>query len=328
LTSVGRTTGGVESNEEAIKTAKAYTKRKKILGFHHSYHGQSILMMSLVLNAEEMKAIGPQYSNMIKMSFPSVYNTKFSPKTLLGKFENDLQQKLKNEDVAAFITEPGIITGWGSTYVAPRGFLKIARKLTKKYGTLFIVDEVGTGFSRCGALYGMNLEGVIPDIVTFAKGFSNGAAAIGAMVTTDEISGKTWKESNLQSTFGWLPVSCAAAKKNLELHLRDKVWQKSEEDGMYIRDILDKELGGFEQVGKIRGLGMEIGLSFIKDREKDSPDVDLAKKIVKKSKKRGIYILHGSSGNIQLMPPLVMERRDIDKGLDILITTIKKEITK
>ncbi|OGM60098.1 hypothetical protein A3A75_01700 [Candidatus Woesebacteria bacterium RIFCSPLOWO2_01_FULL_39_10] len=324
LTAVGRTTGGVESNEEAIKTARAFTKRSKILGFHHGYHGQSISMLSAVLEENEMKEIGPQISSVVRMEYPAVFRSKLSEEELLREFGEKLEKILKYEDIAAILSEPGIITGWGSTYVAPKGFTTLVRQLTKKYGTLLILDEVGTGFSRCGELYGMHIEDIVPDVVTFAKGFSNGAAAIGAMVTTSEIADKTWQVTNLQSTFGWTPVACAAALKNLQIHLRDKVWEKSKKDGEYMKKVLTKELWNLDNVGDVRGYGMEIGICFVDNKDKRTPDENLAKKVVSDAFQKGLYILYGSDGNIQLMPPLIINRKDLDKGLEILINTVKK----
>lgn len=323
---VGRTTGGMESNEEAIKTAKAYTNRKKIVGFRHGYHGQSISMLSIVLEKEfmEEKGLVPVFPAVEQMEYPTKHISNLTENDLLKDFEIRLENLLEKKDVAAVLTEAGIITGWGSTYTAPRGFLKTLRDLTKKYDTLLILDEVGTGFSRCGKLFGMEIEGIVPDIATFAKGFSNGAAAIGAMVTTEEIAERTWKKTNLQSTFGWIPISCAAAKKNLEIHLRDKVWIKSASDGNYMHDVLSKELLKLDFIGDIRGYGMELGVNFIDNKLNKNPNVELAQKVVKEAFNKGLYILYGDDGNIQLMPPLIINRRDLDIGLDILISSIKR----
>jgi 4-aminobutyrate aminotransferase-like enzyme len=326
LVAIGRTTGGVESNEEAIKTARAYTGRSKILGFYHAYHGQSLSMLSMILKDSEMSEIGPRYPNFLNMEYPATYKSDKNEIQLLKEFSIKFEQTLAKKDIAAVLVEPCMITGWGSSYVAPSGFTKLIRKLTKKYKTLLILDEVGTGFSRCGELFGMNIEEVEPDIATFAKGFSNGAVAIGAMVTTKEIAEKTWKVTNLQSTFGWTPVACAAALKNLEIHLRDKVWMKAKKDGEFVRKVLKKELLHLECVGDVRGLGMEIGVTFVRGKDKKVSDEELPKKIMKKCFERGLYVLYGDDGNIQLMPPLIIKRSDLEKGLDIFVKSVKDSI--
>ena len=152
LCAIGRATGGTEANIEALKVAKAYTGRKKIVGFAKTYHGQSSSTLALgYMSAKDLKQ-DPMYNNFIQIEFPTITHEQQNEKELLNAFSERLEEILCKSDVAAIMTEAGIITGWGSARIAPKGFLQIIRKLTKKYGTLLILDEVGTGFSRCGEL--------------------------------------------------------------------------------------------------------------------------------------------------------------------------------
>lgn len=321
LGAIGRATGGTEANEEAIKTARAYTRRKKIIGFKDTYHGQSFATLAIGYLPEYVESILPLTSGFVQLDFPKIYGTSKSPKEILADFTQNLEKVLAREDVAAVVTEAGIITGWGSTYVAPRGYLKIVRKLTKKYGTLLILDEVGTGFSRCGKLFGMELENVVPDIATFAKGLSNGAAAIGAMVTTTEIAKRIYDKINLTSTFGWTPIACAAALKTLKIHKQDKVWQKAKKDGEYLMNSLKQKLADDPRVKDIRGIGMEVGIELVKDKKiKGIPLVD---RVVESARKKGLHLVCDHASVIQLMPPLIISRKDLDQGIDILINLIK-----
>lgn len=322
LNAAGRATGGTEANEEAIKTARAFTERKKIIGFKNTYHGQSYSTMSIGYLPEDVKDISPMLEGFIQIDFPKTSGDKQTPQKILKDFESELERLLSNKDVAAIITEAGIITGWGSTYVAPSGYLEVIRRLTKKYGTLLILDEVGTGFSRCGKLFGLEIESVIPDIVTLAKGMSNGACAIGAMVTTQEIAEKTFAKTNLTSTFGWTPVACAASLKTLEIHKRDSVWEKANTDGKYMKESLKKNLFKAGLVDDVRGVGMEIGIT-VKGSKKGNNGAQVAKKVVEEAFKKGLHLIIGDGANIQLMPPLTIERKDLDKGLEILIDIIK-----
>ena len=320
LTAIERATGGTEANEEALKTARAYTGRKKIISFKNTYHGQSFATIAVGF-PEYMGSIAPFMEGIIRVEFPTTSGTYLGPEIILRNFATTLEKILEKEDVAALITEPRIITGWGSTYTAPEGYLKVVRKLTKKYGTLLILDEVGTGFSRCGKLYGMELEGITPDIVTLAKGMSNGAAPIGAMITTEEIAKKPLDKTNPFSTFGWTPVACAAALKTLQIHQRDKEWIKAEKDGEYLINTLKKELKNHQRVGEIRGIGMEIGIEFL-DKERANPDREYARQVVDAAYKKGLHLTLGDGGNIQIMPPLTIEREVLDRGIDILIDSI------
>ncbi len=319
-----RATGGTEANEEAIKTARAFTGRRKILGFRDTYHGHSLAVTAIGYPREysAWKAFGPIPGELIHIEYPNLYRTNKNPEERLADFAEGLELILKKKNVAAIVTEAGIITGWGSTYVAPKGFLKTIRKLATRYGTLIILDEVGTGFSRLGKLFGMQLEGAIPDIVTFAKGLSNGAAAIGAMVTTTEIAEKTWSKSNIYSTFGWTPIACAVVLKTLEIHKREKVWLKAERDGKYMMNVLQKELKNNPWVGDIRGIGMEIGIDFVKDKKTKEKNKETVEAVVKNAFKKRLHIVCDHESNIQLMPPLTIERKTLDDGLEILIETI------
>ncbi len=299
-----KATGGTEANEEAIKIARTYTGRTKIIGFKNSYHGQSAEELALVYKPSIIMGSAP--SEYIQMDFPEKDLTKFAQK---------LEEILKEKNVAAIIAEAGIVTGGGQTSVAPEGFLKTIRELTKKYGTLLILDEVGTCFSRCGQLFGMEIEGVVPDMATFAKGISNGAAAIGAVAIKEEIANKTEKQAVLISTFGWTALACAAASKVLEIHRRDKVWEKAQNDGRYIINVLRDKLGGNPKVKAIRGIGMEIGVLF-------NDDVDV-KALNQKLFDTGLLVAIDYN-NLQLMPPLTIEREILDQGLQILLSVVKE----
>lgn len=316
LTAVGRATGGTEANEMAIKTARAFTGRNTIVGFQETYHGQSVSTLAIGFP-------GPPVPDFVQLPYPQTYRTDKSPERVLQEFAGELEKALSNRDVAAVFTEAGIITGWGSTYVAPCGYLSLVRKLTEQYGTLMILDEVGTGFSRCGALFGLELGGITPDIVTFAKASSNGATPIGSMITREDIAEVTCAKTILLSTFGWTPLACAAALRTLQIHQRDKVWEKAQRDGEYIMSRLKKELADHPKVGDIRGLGMEIGLDIVNNKETKEKDAAGVEMIVQQAFKRDLHIVCDHQSNIQLMPPLTIERTVLDEGLTRLIECVK-----
>ncbi|KKU16203.1 MAG: Aminotransferase class-III [Candidatus Woesebacteria bacterium GW2011_GWC2_45_9] len=324
LASVARATGGTEANEESIKTARAFTGRKKIIGFKDTYHGQSFGTMSLGYLPKYVEAISPMVPEFIQIDYPETYRDNRDPKIILEEFSDKLEKILAKKDVAAIVTEAGIVTGWGNTRVAPKGYLKVVRNLTKKYGTLMILDEVGTGFSRCGRLFAMEIENIVPDIVTFAKGISNGACAIGTMVTRKEIADKVFDIANLTSTFGWTPVACAAALKTLQIHKRDMVWEQATKNGKYLIEVLKRELKDNPRVGDIRGIGMEIGIELVKDKRTKEKYLDLFPMITKKARDKGLHLLGDNDNVIQLMPPLVIENKVLDEGIGILLEAIKE----
>jgi len=322
LTGVGRGTGGTEANEMAIKTARAFTGRTKIIGFQETYHGQSTSTMAIGMPAPYVQDFLPSNPDFIQVEYPQTYRTEQSPEQVLRNFSVALEQVLSKRDVAAIVTEAGIVTGFGSCHVAPKGYLALVRKLADQYGTLMILDEVGTGFSRCGTLFGLELEGITPDIVTFAKGMANGAIPIGAMVTKADIAEATFAKTILVSTFGWTPVACAAAQRTLQIHQRDKVWEKARRDGEYIVSRLKQELAHHPRVGDIRGKGMELGIDMVKNKAGKEKDAEVVETIVQDAYKRGLHIVNDHASTIQLMPPLTIERKNLDEGLARLIECI------
>jgi 4-aminobutyrate aminotransferase-like enzyme len=321
---IGRSTGGTEANEQAIKLARASTGRKKILGIYDTYHGESLTDLAIGFRKKYIKKIAPLPSGFIHLQFPSTFLTHKSESETLDNFLTEFENLLKKKDVAAIITEAGIITGWGSTHVAPKGYLKSVRKLTQQYGTLLILDEVGTGFSRTGKLFGMEHENVVPDFVTFAKAISNGGAAMGAVVTKQEIAKQNHLDAILISTFGWTPVACAASLATLKVHMRDKMWEKSQETGNWFKKELINKLGTHPKVGDIRGIGMEIGLIFVSNQKSKKPDSAFAQEVSRIALKHNLYTISGDEGCIQLMPPLITQRKVLEEGIEIITQSIKE----
>lgn len=302
-------TSGTESVETAIKIARVYTGRKKIIGFESHYHGQLFAALSIGYPKNSHPKLDPLVPEIEPFIFP---HDKIS-EVDWQKFISDFEEIISKEDVAAVVTEPGIITGWGSTLVAYPGFLKKVREITSKYGTLLIVDEVGTGFSRTGKLFGIQHENVVPDMIALAKGISNGATAIGAVVGKSGIFEKSFSESILVSTFGWTPISCAASLKTLQIHLRDKTWEMAKSKGEHIMEKLKNNIGD-DLIG-VRGMGMEIGAQF--------KDAETCSKIQKACFADGLHVVVGSRNNMQIMPPINISQDLLDEGLDILIKNLK-----
>ncbi len=328
LAAIGRATGGVEANEMAIKMARVFTGKKKILGFVESYHGQTINCMSFGNLPDWIKKITPRGDlDIVQTEFPDRYRSGKSDEELLRELKDKLEYLFSEGDFAAIITEAKVITGWGDTKVAPEGFLQIIRDVTKKYGVLLIVDEVGSGFSRLGKLFAIEFEDISPDIVTLAKGISNGVMPIGAVATTKEIADATYADSNPQSTFGWTPPACAAALKTLEIHKRDKVWEQSEEKGKYLIENLRSELSDNPFVGDIRGIGMEIGVDLVTDKELKNKNGDLVRKVVDECFEKGLHLVHDHDSNIQIMPSLVISQEELERGLSIFVDVVNRHRT-
>ena len=307
-----KTTSGTEAVEVAIKIARAASGRKKIIGFKNSYHGQLFASMSLCMPANLTQAMAPLVPEFVQIDFPR--NT--GDEQVLQHFRGELDALLSKKDVAAIVCEPGIITGRGSVYVAPPGFLSAIRELTIKYGTLLIVDEVGTGFSRTGKLFGIEQESVVPDMICFAKAIANGAAAIGAVVGKSDVIESANPLANLTATFGWTSIACAASIKALEIHQREQIWEQSQSKGRYMMDCLKSRLSGNPEVVDIRGIGMEIGVEI-------KHSIAFYHKVSTTAAKNGLHLVGDPMMSlIQIMPPLTISERDIDEGVEILANAI------
>ncbi|MEA2056196.1 MAG: aspartate aminotransferase family protein [Patescibacteria group bacterium] len=322
LTAIGRANGGVEAVEQALKVTRAYTGKKKIVSFYEQFHGSTLNALALGYRPEWTESLMDKRDDIIQLEYPQVYRTDQSDEELLVELENKLEEIFSQKEVAAVITEAGIITGWGATYVAPEDFIKVIRRVTQKHNVLLILDEVGTGFSRTGSLFALHKFDLKPDIVTLAKGISNGSAPIAAMVTTEEIAQKTWKETNLQSTFGWNPVACAIANKTLEIHQREKVWQLAKDKGELARSFLTEKLVDNPHVGDIRGWGLEIGVDLVKDKETKDKNAELVEKVVVECGDKNLHLVCDHESNLQLMPNLLMAEATLTEGLEILVSVL------
>lgn len=307
-----RATSGTEAVEESIKIARAATGRKKIVGFSDTYHGQLFASMAIGYRPEYVKEIGPLVPEFIQLEYPRGVEGKDA----LAPFLAQLEELLAQKDIAALITEAGIITGWGSVFLTAPGYLKAVRELTAKYGTLLIVDEVGTGFSRTGKLFAIEHEGIVPDMVTLAKGFSNGAAAIGAVVLKSALTVPAASCANLTTTFGWAPICCAAVVKTLEVHQRDRVWEQAERKGEHMMKKLKDELKDVAFVVDIRGKGLEIGVEF-------DAAANVYQKVIDAAFEKGLHIIGNGESVLQLMPPLTIPDGVLDEALAILVDVIK-----
>lgn len=279
---------GTEANEGAIKLAKKYTGRHKLLGFHNSYHGDTHGSLSVTGRAI--------YRDPFEPLLPEVY---------FGHFNDPASVEMIDGDTAAVILEP--IQGEGGINPAEKKWLQALRSRCNETGTLLIFDEIQTGFFRTGTLFAFQHYEVVPDIITLAKAMSGGMP-MGAFASSSEIF-TVFKQDpplNHVTTFGGHPVSAAAALANLTVLLRDDFGQKALGIEQAAREILHGE-----GILELRGKGAMLGLQL--------QSSELTKKVVMRCFDEGILLgwtLHSDS-LIRLAPPLIIPA-------DLLQTTLKK----
>lgn len=289
-----RTTGGTESVEGALQIAMAYTGRGKFVSIEDAYHGNSIAAMS----------IGPaQHRKTFRNLLPNCH--RIAPpldRKALGKVET----LLKKRDVAAFIMEP-IICNLGAL-VPDDAFVRGVRKLCTRYGTLFIADEVATGFGRTGKLFACEHFGLEPDVMCMSKAITGGYGGLGAVTTTPTIAEAVREDVNLYSTYGWHPRAVAAALANLRYlnRHRRKLLGNTSELGEYFLARLARMK--FKGKATVRGKGLAIGIEVGSE--------DYASDIGDACRKKGLLV-SAEEEMLMLFPALNITGPVARRGLDI-----------
>ncbi len=312
-----RATGGTEANEIAVLLARAYTGREKVLSFEKEFHGQTTFgSLSLGSTPEATARFQPLLQGFVRLPIPACF---LDPCEDLATCRNrcfaELENYLNKRDVAAIFTE-AIMTCPG-VYKPGDTFFPELRRLCDETGTLLIIDEVGTGFGRTGKMFAIDHFDFVPDIMTFAKALGGGYVPIGATITRKEIA-DSLKGTMLSSTFGWTPLACAAALANLEIIEQENLCERAVEMGLYIKNQLRLLLRKNRLVGGIRGVGLELAIDVI--NENREPWFDGAVKIVSLCEEKGLVVeLSVTACAVLLMPPLVIELKDVEKGLEILV---------
>ncbi len=314
------TNSGTEADETAMVLARLYTGRQEIIALRHSYHGRSMLAMSL--SGHSTWRHGGTYIAGIKHAHaPYCYRCPFNleyPDCGLrcATDVEELIQTTTDGKIAAFIAEP--ILGVGGFITPPKEYFKVVTEIVKRYGGLFIADEVQTGWGRTGDKWcGIEHWDVEPDIMTFAKGMANGAP-VGATVTTSEIAdaypGLTF------STFGGNPITSTAANATIKVMKAKKLAQNAAVVGAYLREKLEALKEKYPVIGDVRGMGLMQAIECVEDRTTKKPDSKAVVKVFEETRRRGVLIGKGGLwGNvIRLGPPLIATKSDIDELVNAL----------
>ena len=316
---------GAEANEAALKLARFHTKRPYVLAFIGAFHGRTYGAMSLSGSKSiHHKGFSPLIQGVIHIPYPDPYRPPFGisgndvSDAIIDYIENVVFKKLVDpEEVAAIFFEP--IQGEGGYIVPPRDFFKKLRKLTTKYGILMVDDEVQAGMGRTGKMFAIEHFGVIPDIVTVAKGIASGFP-LGAMIAKSSLM--DWTAGAHASTFGGNPVSCMAALKTIEL-LENGLIENAEKMGKYLMSSLKELMKRYEFIGDVRGKGLMIGVDIVKDRDTKEYNPSLRNRIVDESFKRGLLMLAAGPSAIRWAPALVVKKEELDVALEIFEEALK-----
>jgi alanine-glyoxylate transaminase / (R)-3-amino-2-methylpropionate-pyruvate transaminase len=318
------TASGTEADETAVGLAQVFTGKQELIALRHGYSGRSLLAQSLTAHSK-YRSVPTQVAGVKHALSPYCYRCPLgleypSCEVKCAKDIEELIQTTTTGQIAGFLAEP--IQGVGGFIVAPDGYFKVAVDIIRKYGGVFICDEVQTGFGRTGGkMWGIqHHEGVDPDIMTMAKGIANGLP-IAATLATPEIA-DAFKAGTI-STYGGNPISCAAANATIDTIVDEHLVENAARMGKVLRDGLDALKKKYPKtIGDVRGKGLMQGLELVKDETiKDrTPAPDAANRLFEETKKRGLLIGKGGLYNntIRIAPALNIGKADIEEALKIL----------
>ncbi|MGA9183762.1 MAG: acetyl ornithine aminotransferase family protein [Candidatus Acidiferrales bacterium] len=322
---------GAEAMEAAIKLAKYHTKRDKLIAFHGSFHGRTMGALSLTASRSvQRKGFGTLLAGVFHMPFPDTYRGTYGIRPenasadCLGYLENELFRRLVDpEEVAGIFIEP--IQGEGGYLPAPADFLQGLEKICRKQGIMLVADEVQSGMGRTGKWWAVNDSGVVPDIITSAKGIASGMP-LSAVIASERVM--NWTPGAHASTFGGNPVCIAASLATIKL-LEDGYIANAARMG----DLILRETADWTErhkiVGQVRGRGLMIGIEFVRDQKTKERAPELRNKIVQMAFHKGLLVLGSGDTTLRLCPPLLVEEEQVRfalKTLDGIVSEVERTL--
>ena len=312
---------GAEAVENAIKIARHYTGRQAIITFDHAYHGRTNLTMALTAkNMPYKQGFGPFAGEIYRAAMAYPYRWPTGPENCAQEafdmFVSQVHAQVGEGNAAAVIIEP--IQGEGGFIVPAPGFLRMLSDWCTANGVLLIADEIQTGFCRTGDWFACDAEGVVPDLVTTAKGIAGGlplAAVTGRSEVMDAVH-----VGGLGGTYGGNPVACAAALAAIETMKAENLVGRAREVETLMMARLQAMAARFPQIGDVRGRGAMIAIELVTGAGDDTPDAALTGAIAKACHSEGLVVLTaGTFGNVlRFLPPLSISDDLLSEGLDII----------
>jgi 4-aminobutyrate aminotransferase len=323
ITPVGRltksffTNSGTEANETAILAARCYTGSSEIIALRHSYHGRSALAMTLTGHAGWRLGGVPQ-PGVVLAANAYCYRCPFGleyPSCDL-RCARDIEDVIRTSTsgrIAGFIAEP--IQGVGGFITPPKEYFWIVSEIVHRYGGIFISDEVQTGWGRTGnKWFGIEQYGVVPDVITSAKGLGNGTP-IGLTVATPEVADSV--KGLTISTFGGNPVAATAGKAVIDFIEEQNLLANCAETGAYLRAGLEELQHKHPLIGDVRGMGLLQALELVDDRQTKAPATAATVRVMEAARRNRLLIGRGGlNGNVlRISPPMNISKADVDEFL-------------
>ncbi|WP_324014071.1 4-aminobutyrate--2-oxoglutarate transaminase [Microbacterium sp. JZ37] len=307
---------GAEAVENAVKIARKHTGRQAVVAFDHGYHGRTNLTMALTAKSMPYKSgFGPFAPEVYRAPLSYPYRDGLSGTEAAKRAISQIEKQIGADNLAAVIIEP--IQGEGGFIVPADGFLPAIVDWCRSNGVVFIADEVQTGFGRTGAMFASEHFGIVPDLITTAKGIAAGLP-LAAVTGRAEIMDAS-HAGGLGGTYGGNPIACAAALAAIDVFENDDLISRAREIGDLIKGRFTELQAGDARIGDVRGLGAMIAVEFV-NAETGEPDAALTAAVAKAAIAQGVIVLTcGTYGNvIRFLPPLSIDDALLAEGLGVV----------
>ncbi|MBO9524458.1 MAG: 4-aminobutyrate--2-oxoglutarate transaminase [Nocardioidaceae bacterium] len=307
---------GAEAVENAVKIARAYTRKTAVVVFDHAYHGRTNLTMAMTAkNMPYKSGFGPFASDVYRAPLSYPYRDGLSGEEAAARAIEQVESQVGAANLAAIVIEP--IQGEGGFIVPAPGFLAALAAWCRENDVVFVADEVQTGFARTGAMFAVDHENVVPDLVVSAKGIAGGlplSAVTGRAEIMDAAHG-----GGLGGTYGGNPLACAAALAVIETIEADSLVDRAAKIGGQLTERLQALQSRDPRIGEVRGRGAMVAVELVKAGTTE-PDADLTKKVAAAAHERGVVVLTcGTFGNVlRFLPPLSISDELLAEACDVL----------
>lgn len=326
------TNSGTEAVETAIKLARYHTGRTNFIGFTGAFHGRTMGAVTFTASKTTYhRGFYPLMNGVVHAPFPNPYRPILDRQTgedygetVVRYIEDEIFGHIVPADeVAGILVET--IQGEGGYIVPPPGFFPALRDLCDKNNILLITDEVQCGMGRTGKWWAIEHFDVEPDIITTAKGIASGMP-MGACIARDSVM--DWPRGAHGNTFGGNPLACAAALATIDL-IENQYLENAAAMGTYMIDALHEIMARHPSIGDVRGIGLMIGVEFVKDRKSKTPAEELCARLVDLAFERGLILLSCGKSVMRFAPPLSITQKEVDEGLTIFeeaLSLAEKEV--
>jgi 4-aminobutyrate aminotransferase/(S)-3-amino-2-methylpropionate transaminase len=306
---------GTEAVENAVKFARAYTRRPAVIAFEGAFHGRTLLSLSLTSKTHPYKAgLGPFAPEVYRVPFANDYRGP-SAADALAALERALVTTVAAETVAAIVIEP--VQGEGGFVVAPPEFMTGVRRLCDDHGIVMVVDEVQTGFGRTGRMFAIEHYGIEPDLITVAKSIAAGLPLSGVLGKAEIMDAPD--DSAVGGTYVGNPVAQAAALAVLDVFDEEELVARAASIGEVVRASMLAWSERWPRIGDVRGLGAMLAMELVRDPRTKAPDADTATWIAEAAAERGLLLLKAGiySNCIRVLVPLVITDVELDEALAV-----------